>query len=62
VVYGKLFLLSAFLFKAEKKPFSRRIIVLNLQIHDGADPGEDAPGAHRVIVRMAVEKVAGHAA
>jgi hypothetical protein len=26
------------------------------------DPGEDAPGAARVIVRMAVEKAAGYAA
>jgi hypothetical protein len=40
VVYGKLFLLSAFLFEPEKKPFPRRIIVLDLQIHDGTDPGE----------------------
>jgi hypothetical protein len=40
VVHGKLFLLSAFLFESEKKPFSGRIIILDLQIHDGADPGE----------------------
>lgn len=30
--------------------------------YDGADPGPDAPGMHRVIVRMTVEKAAGHAA
>ena len=40
VVHGKLFLFSAFLFKSEQKPFPRRIIVLDLQIHDGTDPGE----------------------
>jgi len=31
---------AAFLFKAEQKPFSGRIIVFDLQVHDGADPGE----------------------
>ena len=30
--------------------------------YDGKDPGEDRPGTVRVVVRMAVEKVAGHAA
>jgi PPOX class probable F420-dependent enzyme len=30
--------------------------------YDGTDPGEDRPGAHRVIVRMAVDRTAGHAA
>jgi PPOX class probable F420-dependent enzyme len=30
--------------------------------YDGADPGEDRPGAHRVIVRLMVDKTAGHAA
>jgi PPOX class probable F420-dependent enzyme len=30
--------------------------------YDGRDPGEDRPGAVRVVVRMAVEKVAGYAA
>jgi PPOX class probable F420-dependent enzyme len=30
--------------------------------YDGTDPGPDRPGAHRVIVRMMVEKTAGHAA
>jgi PPOX class probable F420-dependent enzyme len=30
--------------------------------YDGKDPGEDRPGAVRVVVRMAVEKAAGHAA
>jgi PPOX class probable F420-dependent enzyme len=39
--------------------------LLHIQLsrkYDGVDPGEDRPGAQRVIVRMAVEKVAGHAA
>src|ERR1700684_3514754 len=39
--------------------------LLHIQLsrkYDGIDPGEDAPGAHRVIVRMAVEKAAGPAA
>jgi hypothetical protein len=40
VVHGKFFLLSAFLFESEKKPFSGRIIVFDLQVHYGADPGE----------------------
>jgi len=40
VVHGKLFLFAALLFKAEQKPFPRRIIVFDLQVHDGADPGE----------------------
>ena len=31
---------AAFLFKAEQKPFPRRIIVFDLQVHHGADPGE----------------------
>ena len=30
--------------------------------YDGTDPGEDRPRAHRVIVRMTVDKAAGHAA
>jgi hypothetical protein len=35
-------LFAAFLFKAEQKPFARRIIVFDfeVQVHDGADPGE----------------------
>jgi PPOX class probable F420-dependent enzyme len=39
--------------------------LLHIQLsrkYDGTDPGPDAPGRHRVIVRMAVEKAAGHAA
>ena len=40
MVHGKLFLFASFLFKAEQKPFPRRIIIFDLQIHDGADPGE----------------------
>ncbi len=30
--------------------------------YDGRDPGEDRPGAIRVVVRMVVEKVTGYAA
>ncbi len=30
--------------------------------YDGKDPGEDRPGAVRVVVRMTVEKAAGYAA
>ena len=30
--------------------------------YDGQDPGEDRPGAVRVVVRMTVEKAAGYAA
>ena len=30
--------------------------------YDGRDPGSDRPGAVRVVVRMVVEKAAGHAA
>jgi hypothetical protein len=39
--------------------------LLHIQLshkYDGTDPGPDRPGAHRVIVRMMVEKTAGHAA
>jgi len=39
--------------------------LLHIQLsrkYDGADPGEDRPGAHRVIVRLVVDKTAGHAA
>ena len=30
--------------------------------YDGKDPGEDRPGAVRVVVRMTIEKAAGYAA
>jgi hypothetical protein len=33
-------LLAAFLFKAKQKPFARRIIVFDFEVHDGADPGK----------------------
>src|ERR1700684_3258202 len=39
--------------------------LLHIQLsrkYDGTDPGPDAPGRHRVIVRMVVDKVAGQAA
>ena len=31
-------------------------------LDDGRDPGEDRPGAVRVVVRMEVEKATGYAA
>ena len=40
MVHGKLFFFAAFFFKAEQKPFSGRIIIFDLQVHDSADPGE----------------------
>jgi hypothetical protein len=40
VVDGELLFFAAFFSKAEQKPLSGRIIVFDLQIHDGADPGE----------------------
>jgi hypothetical protein len=40
VVHWELFLFAAFFFKPEQKPFPGRIIIFDLQIHDGADPGE----------------------
>jgi hypothetical protein len=40
MVDGQLLFFAAFLFKAEQKPFSGRIIIFDLQVHDGADPGE----------------------
>jgi hypothetical protein len=40
MVHGKLFLLSAFLFESEQKPFPGRIIVFDFEIHHCADPGE----------------------
>jgi PPOX class probable F420-dependent enzyme len=39
--------------------------LLHIQLsrkYDGTDPGPEAPGRHRVVVRMVVEKAAGHAA
>ena len=39
-LYGKVFLFAASFFEAEQKPFPGRIIIFDLQIHDGADPGE----------------------
>ena len=40
MVHGKLFLFASFLSKAEQIPFPRRIIIFDLEIHDGADAGE----------------------
>ena len=42
-------------------PGRRAHIQLSWKYH-GKDPGEDAPGAARVVVRMIVEKAAGYAA
>jgi hypothetical protein len=39
VVCGEFFLFAAFLFEAEKKPFSGRIKVFEFLIHGGTDPG-----------------------
>ncbi len=39
--------------------------LLHIQLsrkYDGTDPGEDRPGAHRVIVRLVADRTAGHAA
>jgi len=43
-------------------PDPGRRLHLELAEKYGQDPGEDAPGAARVVVRMAVEKAAGYAA
>jgi len=43
-------------------PDPERLLHIQLSHKYDADPGEDRPGARRVIVRMAVQKVAGHAA
>jgi hypothetical protein len=43
-------------------PDPERLLHIQLAHKYDADPGEDRPGAHRVIVRMTVAKVAGHAA
>jgi PPOX class probable F420-dependent enzyme len=43
-------------------PDPERLLHIQLARKYDADPGEDRPGAHRVIVRMTVAKVAGHAA
>jgi hypothetical protein len=40
MVHGKLLFFAAFFLKPEQKPFPRRIIVFDFQVHDGADPGE----------------------
>jgi hypothetical protein len=37
VVDGKLLLFASFLLKAKQEPFSGRIIILDLEVHDGAD-------------------------
>ena len=43
-------------------PDPGRRLHLELAVKYGKDPGEDAPGADRVIVRMTVDKAAGYAA
>ena len=37
---GELFLFATLFSEAEQKPFPGRIIVFNLEIQDGDDPGE----------------------
>jgi hypothetical protein len=48
--------------RASMIPDPGRRLHLQLAEKYGKDPGEDAPGAARVIVRMAVEKATGYAA
>jgi hypothetical protein len=43
VVHGELFLFAALLLEPEQKPFPARVIVFDVQVHDGADPGERDP-------------------
>jgi PPOX class probable F420-dependent enzyme len=43
-------------------PDPDRLLHIQLSHKYDADPGEDRPGAHRVVVRMVVDKTAGHAA
>jgi PPOX class probable F420-dependent enzyme len=43
-------------------PDPNRLLHIQLSHKYDADPGEDRPGAHRVVVRMVVDKTAGHAA
>jgi hypothetical protein len=40
MVDGELLFFATLLFKPEQKPLPVKIIVFNLQVHDGADPGE----------------------
>jgi hypothetical protein len=40
VVHGELFLFAALFLETEQKPFPGRIIVFELEVHDGVDPGE----------------------
>jgi hypothetical protein len=47
VVHGELFLLAALFLEAEQKPFPGRIIVFDLEIHDGADPGDECGGLRK---------------
>ncbi|MCW2910232.1 MAG: class F420-dependent enzyme [Actinomycetia bacterium] len=43
-------------------PDPDRLLHIQLSHKYDADPGEDRPGAHRVVVRMVADKTAGHAA
>ena len=40
MVDGELLFFAIFLLKAEQKPFPARVIVLNLEVHGGTNPGE----------------------
>jgi PPOX class probable F420-dependent enzyme len=48
--------------RASMTPDSARQLHIQLARKYGKDPGEDAPGAVRVVVRIAVNKAAGYAA
>jgi hypothetical protein len=61
-VFGKLFLLSAFLFESEKKPFPGRIVVLDFQIHDSKEcrAGRDRGGQSAWMPRSRPKAVEPH--
>jgi len=48
--------------RASMTPDPTRLLHIQLADKYGKDPGEDAPGAVRVVVRVTVEKAAGYAA
>jgi len=48
--------------RASMTPDTARQLHIQLARKYGKDPGEDAPGAVRVVVRIAVNKAAGYAA
>src|SRR5258708_16278276 len=40
MVHGELFFFAALFLEAKQEPFPGWIIIFDLQVHDGADPGE----------------------